>query len=214
MEELMQRKISAWSCAWVGMFAFSLLVGLPVSLRAQITGSISGYVKDQTGAAVPGASVTATLVSQNFSVNTVSNAEGFYQFTAVQPGRYTVTVEKTGFQKVTHTNVTVTVSQPVRLDLQLALGRVTQAVEVSAAPPLVNTTSATASDLIDDRRIVDLPLNGRNVIGLAVTIPGVLNVNAPQQLTDARSGPTMNVSGGRDNMNLFMLNGEIGRAHV
>ena len=203
----MPNKISARLIAWSEMIIVCLLIGLPISLQAQVTGSISGYVKDQTGAAVPQANVTATLVSQNSSMNTTSNSEGFYQFTAVQPGPYTVTVEKDGFQKLTHTNVTVTASQPVRLDLQLALGRVTQAVEVSAAPPLVNTSSATTSDLIDDRRIVDLPLNGRNVIGLAVTVPGVLNVNAPQQLSDARSGPTMNVSGGRDNMNLFMLNG-------
>src|SRR5690242_3588787 len=203
----MPNKISARLIAWSEMIIVCLLIGLPVSLQAQVTGSISGYVKDQTGAAVPQANVTATLVSQNSSMSTTSNSEGFYQFTAVQPGPYTVTVEKDGFQKLTHTNVTVTASQPVRLDLQLALGRVTQAVEVSAAPPLVNTSSATTSDLIDDRRIVDLPLNGRNVIGLAVTVPGVLNVNAPQQLSDARSGPTMNVSGGRDNMNLFMLTG-------
>ncbi|HEV2247215.1 MAG TPA: TonB-dependent receptor [Terriglobia bacterium] len=203
----MPNKISARLIAWSEMIIVCLLIGLPMSLQAQVTGSISGYIKDQTGAAIPQVNVTATLVSQNSSMSATSNSEGYYQFTAVQPGPYTVTVEKDGFQKLTHTNVTVTAGQPVRLDLQLALGRVTQAVEVSAAPPLVNTSSATTSNLIDDRRIVDLPLNGRNVIGLAVTVPGVLNVNAPQQLQDARSGPTMNVSGGRDNMNLFMLNG-------
>ncbi len=192
---------------WAAGMTVCLLFSLPAGLRAQVTGSISGYVKDQTGAAVPGADVKATLVSQNLTTTTTSNAEGFYQFTAVQPGLYTVTVEKTGFERLTHTNVTVTVSQPVRLDLSLALGQVTQSVEVSAAPPLVNTTSATTSGLIEDRRIVDLPLNGRNVIGLALTVPGVLGVYAPQQMSSARGGPRMNVSGGRDNMNLFTLNG-------
>ena len=189
----MLRRKPARFLSWVVAMTVCLLISLPTGLRAQVTGSISGFVKDQTGAAVPGATVTATLVSQNLSISAESNAEGFYQLTAVQPGLYTVTAEKSGFQKLTHTNVTVNVSQPVRLDLSLALGRVTQAVEVSAAPPLVNTSSATSQDLIDDRRIVDLPLNGRNVIGLAVTVPGVLNVHAPQQLSDARSGPRMNV---------------------
>lgn len=207
MEEKMSSRKPTRFLLWAVGITICLLFSLPAGLQAQVTGSISGYVKDQTGAAVPGAQVTATLVSQNVSVSAESNSEGFYQLNAVQPGLYSVSVEKTGFQKLTHTNVTVNVNQPVRLDLALALGRLTQAIEVSAAPPLVNTSSATTSDLIDDRRIVDLPLNGRNVIGLAVTVPGVLNVNAPQQLSDARSGPTMNVSGGRDNMNLFMLNG-------
>jgi Carboxypeptidase regulatory-like domain/TonB dependent receptor-like, beta-barrel len=181
---------------------------ISVGLRAQVTGSISGYVKDPSGAAIPGAKVTATLVTQNSVISTQSNSEGFYQFTAAQPGQYAVTAEKAGFQKLTHSNVVVTVSQPVRLDLSLQLGMTTQSVEVSAAPTLVNTSSAEVSGLIEDRRIVDLPLNGRNVIGLAVTVPGVLNVSAPEQYqSNIRGGPSMDVNGGRPNMNQLSLNG-------
>src|SRR6185436_4877956 len=62
---------------------------------------------------------------------------------------------------------------------------------------------------VDDRRVVDLPLNGRNVIALAVTLPGILSVTAPQQLSDARSGPVMNVNGSLETMNLFTFNGGI-----
>ena len=78
---------------------------------------------------------------------------------------------------------------------------------VGAQAPLVDTTAATLSGLIDDQRVQDLPINGRNVIGLARILPGVLNVNAPQNMSDARGGPEMDVNGGRPNMNLFTLNG-------
>jgi hypothetical protein len=183
------------------------LVILPGLSQAQVTGTISGYITDPTGAAIVGATVTATLVQQNIVRTTESNAEGFYNFPFLLPGTYTLSAEKSGFQKFVQSNVTLTVTQNARVDVRLSLGAVTQAVTVSAEAPLVDTRSAAVTGLVDDRRVVDLPLNGRNVIALAATVPGVLNVNAPQQLDDARSGPTMNVNGGRDNMNLFTFNG-------
>src|SRR5579859_4267283 len=90
---------------WAAGMTVCLLFSLPAGLRAQVTGSISGSIKDPSGAAIPGAKVTATLVTQNFSTSVDSNSEGFYQFTALQPGAYTVTVEKTGFSRTTHTAV-------------------------------------------------------------------------------------------------------------
>lgn len=203
----MPNKISTCLIAWSEMIIVCLLICLPMSLQAQVTGSISGSIKDPSGAAVPGAKVTATLVTQNFSTSVDSNGDGFYQFTALQPGAYTLTVEKSGFRRTTHTGLTLTVNEPLRVDVTLELGQVTQSVEVSAAGSLVNTSSATVSGLVDDRRIVDLPLNGRNVIGLAVILPGVSNVKAPQNLTSARGGPEMDVNGGRPNMNLFTFDG-------
>ncbi len=193
---------------WVAavMLAFPLFA-LPTVLEGQVTGTMSGYVTDPSGAAVPQARVTATLVQQNAIRTAESNAEGFYNFPALLPGVYNLTVEKQGFERLVQTDVTLTVNQNVRLDLKLKLGTVAEAVTVTGQAPLVDTRSPTISGLVDDRRIVDLPLNGRNVIGLAVTVPGILNVNAPQNLDDARSGPTMNVNGGRDNMNLFTFNG-------
>ena len=184
-----------------------LLANLPVILRSQTTGTLSGFVADPSGAGVPNATVTATLVSRNMSHTVESNAEGFYNFAALQPGAYSVTVEKTGFERLTQTGVDLSVNQNVRLDLPLRLGTTTQAVTVTAEAPLVDTRSPTLSGLVDDRRVVDLPLNGRNVIQLAATIPGVLSVRALQQLSSARNGPEMDVNGGRPNMNLFTFNG-------
>src|SRR5947208_1714476 len=174
-----------------------LLANLPVILRSQTTGTLSGFVADPSGAGVPNATVTATLVSRNMSHTVESNAEGFYNFAALQPGAYSVTVEKTGFERLTQTGVDLSVNQNVRLDFPLRLGTTTQAVTVTGEAPLVDTRSPTLSGLVDDRRVVDLPLNGRNVIQLAATIPGVLSVRALQQLSSARNGPEMDVNGDR-----------------
>jgi len=185
--------------------AFSLT--LTTFLQAQVTGTLSGYITDPTGAAVPKASVTATLVQQNVTRTVESNAEGFYNFAALAPGVYTLTAEKAGFERLARTGVTLTVNQNVRVDMNLNLGALTQEVTVNAEATLVDTRSPTVSGLVDDSRIVDLPLNGRNIVSLSEILPGVLNVSAPQSLYDARGGPTMNVNGGEFDMNNFMFDG-------
>jgi hypothetical protein len=171
------------------------------------TGNISGYVRDSSGSAVPAATVTAKMSEQQVARTAETNSEGFYQLPAMPPGTYDLTVEAKGFQRQTQTGMELTVNQNLRADATLQVGAVETQVTIAATAPLVDTTSATMSGLIDDRRVVDLPLNGRNVIGLARILPGVLNVDAPQQMGDARGGPEMNVNGGRANMNLFTLNG-------
>jgi hypothetical protein len=103
--------------------------------------------------------------------------------------------------------VILTVRQNVREDAVLEIGAVTQDVTVTAQAALVDTTSGTVSSLVDDRRIVDLPLNGRNIMSLAQIVPGVLGVRAPESLGDARAGPQMNANGGRGNQNLYTFDG-------
>ncbi|MBI4875924.1 MAG: TonB-dependent receptor [Acidobacteria bacterium] len=187
-----------------GMLAFA--AGL--SLHAQ-TGTISGLVTDSSGAAAPGAGVTATLVQRNVSRTAATNEAGAYIFNALPPGEYRVEAEKTGFRKSIRPDLYLSINQNLRVDVALEIGELSQTVEVRAAAPLVDTRSPALSSLVDDRRVQDLPINGRNVIGLAMTLPGVLSVSAPQQLTDARSGPIMNVNGGLDTQNLFTFNGGI-----
>ena len=171
------------------------------------TANINGYVRDPTGAAVPNASVTARMTEQQLIRSAETNSDGFYQLLALPSGTYDITVEGAGFQRQTQTGLQLTVNQNLRVDSTLQVGTVETQITVGGSAPLVDTTSATMSGLIDDRRVVDLPLNGRNVIGLARILPGVLNVRAPQQMSDARGGPGMNVNGGRSNMNMFTLNG-------
>ena len=171
------------------------------------TGNISGYVRDSSGAAIPASTVTAKMTEQQFVRTAATDSSGFYSLQAMPPGTYSMTFENKGFQRQTQTGLELTVNQNLRVDSTLQVGAVETQVTIESTAPLVDTTSATMSGLIDDRRVVDLPLNGRNVIGLARILPGVLNVNAPQQLNDSRGGPSLNVNGGRSNMNLFTLNG-------
>jgi hypothetical protein len=177
------------------------------SMLAAVTGTISGYVRDPSGAAVPGANVTAKMIEQQITRTVQTNAEGYYTFVALPPGTYEITFELTGFQKLVHSGVKLTVNENVRDDASLVVGAVETEVTITGSATLVETASPTLSGLVDDRRVVDLPLNGRNVIALARILPGVLNVKAPQQMSDARGGPEMDVNGGRPNMNLFTFNG-------
>jgi hypothetical protein len=193
---------------WLPVAAvLGLVLASTPDLRAQVTGTISGYVRDPSGASVAGAKVTATQTERGISTVTEANAEGFYNFVALEPGPYTLTVERAGFQTYVRESLLLTVRQNLRVDLDLQLGALTKTVTVTAEAPLVDTTSGTVSSLVDDRRIVDLPLNGRNVMTLAALVPGVLSVEAPESLSSARGGPQMNANGGRGNMNLYTFDG-------
>jgi hypothetical protein len=183
-----------------------LLIGAG-HLLAQATGTMSGFVRDTSGASIPQASVTATLISRQASFKTETNSEGFYNFPALAIGIYTLTVKKHGFELYRQSALTLTVGQHLRVDATLHVGAITQQVTVTSRVSLVDTSSGTVSGFVDDRRIVDLPLNGRNVMQLSEIVPGVLSVSAPEYLSDTRSGPTMNVNGGRANTNMFTFDG-------
>jgi hypothetical protein len=179
----------------------------PMDLQAQVTGTISGYALDPSGAVVPQAKVTATMVQQKVTRSVESDIDGFYNFQALPPGNYVLTFEKPGFQRLSHTDVILTVNQNLRLDVNLKIGEITESISVKSEAPLVDTRTPTLSGLVDDQRVQDLPLNGRNVLGLAAVLPGVLNVSARQQMPTTIDGPRMDVNGGRPNMNFYTLNG-------
>jgi hypothetical protein len=200
---IVKRRLSLLAAlVFAGLFAGFLSIS-----QAQVTGTISGNVLDPSGAMVPGSTITATLVQQNLVRTAESSADGHYIFNALPPGEYTLTAEQPGFQRLVRSNIALAVNQNLRVDLTMQIGEVSEVVEVTASAPLVDTRSGAISSLVDDRRVVDLPLNGRNVISLAGTLPGIVSVKAPQQLSDARSGPTMNVNGSLETMNLFTFNG-------
>ncbi len=190
-----------------GAFLLVLVLALVQDAFAQGIGSISGYVRDTNGASVKGAAVTAEMSEQHIKRNGGTDADGFYNFVDLNPGHYTITIEAPGFQKQALTGVELTVSQNLRLDAQLKVGQVQTQVNVTSTVVLVDTTSNTLSGLIDDNRVVDLPLNGRNVMSLAGLLPGVTNVSAPEMMGDARLGPSMNVNGSLPNATVYTFDG-------
>ena len=187
--------------------SLALLFALP--LLAQTNGNISGYVKDPAGALVSGSKITVINQQTGASRSTAADDTGFYQVLGLVSGVYSVEAEAPGFKRSRVPDVTLAVDANVRADVSLQLGQVSESIEVTSDAALVDTRSSQTSASIDDRRLVDLPLNGRNVVRLASTLPGVLGVVAPDNsdITDARGGPRMNVNGARGNMNYNKFNG-------
>ncbi len=192
------------------MFAVRSILAVCFSacaLHAQVAGSISGYVRDPTGAAVAGAAITIVSTEQTLTRSTATDPTGFYNLLGVAAGTYDVTTQSDGFERQLQKDVRLTLGESLRLDVTLKVGSVQSEVTVASTATLVNTTSQTLSGLVDDRRVQDLPLNGRNVMGLARILPGVLQVSAPQEMDNTRAGPNMSVNGGRSVNNNFTFNG-------
>ena len=182
------------------------VLAVPVGLYAQVAGTISGYVRDETGAVIPGAEVRAVMVGQQLTRTAVSDATGFFNFLAMPRGNYEITAQLPGFA-TQRTTAELTAGENLRVDFRMNLSQLQETVTVSGAAALVETRSATMSGLVDDRRVQELPLNGRNVVELANTLPGITDVQASEEMTNTRGGPTMIVHGASRGQNNFTLNG-------
>ncbi len=146
--------------------ALSCLLAPPVWGQTS-RGAIVGAVRDPSGALVPEAKVTATNVATTISFSYITDATGSFYIPSLLPGRYRVEVEKAGFKKFVAGDVLVEVNQTVRVDVTLELGAMTQAVEVqAAATPLVSTDQATLGQVVTNRQVNELPLNGRDFTNL------------------------------------------------
>lgn len=157
----------------------TLVVFFSVSLLAQlITSQLTGTVLDPSGAGVPNATVTATNMGTGFTQTTTATSQGEYRFPSLPVGTYEVSVAAPGFKTYTQQGVTLATSQTVTLPVHLALGNVSQQVTVHANAMMVTTNSATLSQLINQRELVNLPLNTRYAQQLVFLTPGAVNVTA------------------------------------
>ena len=192
-----------------------LLVGLCLSagfVSAQTFGEITGEVKDPSGAVAPNAPVTATNIATNAIRSTVTNLAGIYSFPALIPGNYQVKVEASGFQSVVRSNIELQIQQTARVDFTLVVGATSQTVEVSGAAQLLSTESATVGTVIEQKSIVELPLNGRNFLQLVALSPNVsYGFAAPAQAAGRQGGSRANqnisLAGMRGTWNHYTLDG-------
>ena len=153
------------------------IIGLSSAMWGQTLAGLSGEVKDPAGAVVPAVKVIATNQATNVARETETNTSGIYTFPSLVPGVYTVKVDAPGFQPIQRTGVELQVQQNGRVDFTLTIGQATQTIEVSGAPPLLSTQDATVGTVIEQRRITDLPLNGRNFFSLVALSPKTLARN-------------------------------------
>jgi hypothetical protein len=134
----------------------------------QETATIAGTVRDAWGAIVPGATVTVTNIQTNIAMKTQTGDDGGYVIPSLRPGDYSGSAESTGFQKTLRTSVTLQVAQVARVDIVLQAGQLTESVEVVGATPLLDTLTSSRGSVVDQKKIVDLPLNGRDYNQLAL----------------------------------------------
>lgn len=158
---------------------FGLLFSLVVAVWAQQpTGTITGTVTDPSGAAVVGAKVVAINVNTSLSRTTTTAADGGYIFPLVPVGFYSVSVEAQGFRRYEQRGIEVKTDQPSTAPVSLQIGSATQSVTVEANAEMVNTQSGTLAQVVSQRDIVELPLNGRNAAALVLLAPGTADLTA------------------------------------
>jgi outer membrane receptor protein involved in Fe transport len=183
-----------------------LIVLVPATaLFAQSSnGSISGVITDDSGAALPGVTVTATSTTTGVSRTAVTNATGNYQVALLPPAMYDVTAELSGFQPVKRTKVVVNVGSDVTIHLKLKVG-VSETVTVTASTPVIETSKSEVSSVVNEKAIQSLPVNGRNFIDFVLTTPGVVRDTRLGDISFAGQRGTLNslVVDGANNDNTF-----------
>jgi len=193
----MRNRISLWIC-------FSVLAATYVFAQFE-TSSVLGTVKDSSEAVLSGARVTLTNIGANISVTRDTDENGAFEFVNVRPGRYRVSAEKAGFSTAVAENFVVNVAARQRVDLTLPVGQVNETVTVSAAVALVESDSSQRGQVIEEKKIVELPLNGRSYADLALLSAGVRR-SSYAVANPPREG-SFNVNGQRSTFNNFLLDG-------
>lgn len=164
-------RLQSGSCV-VLLFLLSLFIA--PTLQAQVVNAtLTGTVKDSTGAVIAGTKVVATNAGTNLTHETTPDSQGSYRLPSLAPGRYKLQAELQGFKTSVISGITLQVAQQARVDVELQVGEVTQTIDVVGTASTIDTESPTIGSVVDQKKIVELPLNGRNFMELALLSQGI-----------------------------------------
>lgn len=192
----MDRSIQSRFCSVVATISLAA-----ACLWASPTGSITGFVKDPSGAVVPGAHLALTNLATNVRQETATDSNGFFQFVQLAPAEYSLVAEARGFKKTIVDGVLVQVDQITRVDLTLQLGTVAETVEVTGVTPLLESDKTPIGSVVDSKVVASMPLNARQFLDLALITPGVVPAAPGTQ------GGGFNVAGARSQSNIYLVDG-------
>lgn len=195
-----------------GYFLLATLLLCPPCLRSDVTGSILGVVKDQTGAITVGVRVVATNLQTNQSQETVTNSVGEYRILALPVGKYRIEATAAGFQKFVVSGLDLNVNEQRRIDITLEVGSLQQSVEVNATALQVETTNTQLGQVVDEKKVLDLPLNGRSYIDLLGLQAGVVpttagTIGGDRPVSGGLAAGNISINGQRETANAFLVNG-------
>lgn len=192
-------------CSFGIVLLMTLALAAPAVWSQGNQGTLEGAVLDQSGAAVPGAKLTATNDATRIKFDTTSDSNGLFAFPVLPVGTYSIEVEHAGFTKLTQKNVTLSVGARVNLSLTLTVAGQAQAVTVTSETPILETTRSQVSATVNDTAIENLPTNGRNFINFALLTPGVTLDVRGGDISFAGQRGTLNslIVDGSDNNNTF-----------
>ncbi|HEV8129699.1 MAG TPA: carboxypeptidase-like regulatory domain-containing protein, partial [Acidobacteriota bacterium] len=172
------------------------------------TGTISGTARDASGAVIPGADITVTNQATNVSHSSLTNDAGFYSIPNLQIGVYTVSAALTGFKKAQIKDIKIDVAQDKIVDVVLEVGTISDIVQVNSTSPLVELRTGEVSNLVQEKQMTELPLNGRSFVQLTLLVPGASIQNgANTRNTGLLAGVDISVNGNASTANLWLVDG-------
>jgi hypothetical protein len=194
---------------WV-IFSLLLVLSAPWAAAQQATATLAGTISDETGAVLPGVDITLRNVETNATRSVITDDTGEYRVGDVAPGEYELRAQLPGFQTAVHSGILLNVGRYASLNVTLSIGSVSEEVIVTGDAPLVDTLTSSVRELVDDRKIRDLPLNGRSFDQLALLQAGVVahrGISNPNASASTASGARFSVGGARPTANSFVLDG-------
>ena len=192
-----------------------LLPSTDIASAQVTTADLVGTARDTSGGIMPGVVVVLTNEATSVSRSMTTGEGGTYVFTGLPPGRYRLTAEIQGFRKVERTGVELQINQRAQIDLELAVGLLSETVLIEGTAPLLETQSSVLGSVIEEKQVQDLPLNGRNFVQLATLATGVSGAGSGMRGTimsgtrpdDLRPGTELFVNGNRENSNNYLYDG-------